>query len=155
MKNSVLAFLACLVLLSQVGFGGVVPNRWDKIDVLPEGTEIIIKMEGGERLECEYLYSDAERLVIRDFDEIERELPKSGIKKIQTLDKTGKNQVWDGALIGGAIGAAAMGITAAAIETDDKSGAGLAVLWGAGIGAAIGFGVDGAIGARETLFESK
>ena len=130
----------------------VVPGRWEKVDSLTRGTGIIVSMTGGDRMECEFISSDPEGITVVDSDQSERTLPKSGVKKIQTIAKTGKNRVWDGALIGAAIGAAAGGITVAAVGTDDDSGNAAGVLLATGIGAGVGLGVDAAVGARETLY---
>jgi len=134
---------------------GVVPGRWEKVDSLIEGTGIIVKMDGGDRIEGEFFSSDAKSITIQTFEQVERDLPKAGVKKIQTIEKTGRNKIWDGALIGAGIGAGAMAITLAASGGFDEQFEGAAaacLLVSAGIGAGIGLGIDAAVGARKTLY---
>jgi hypothetical protein len=153
MKTRIVVIASGLVMLASLAAvtAAAIPGKWEKVDSLVVGTGIIVKLEGGDRLEGEFLASDGLGVSIRTFDEEERKLPKSGIKKIQTIEKTGQNRIWDKALLGGAIGAGVTGLLIAGID-GDKSGAGLAVLLGAGIGAGIGAVVDSAVGARETLY---
>ena len=133
----------------------VIPGRWEKVDSLIEGTGIIVKMDGGDRIEGEFFSSDAQSITIQTFEQVERDLPKAGVKKIQTIEKTGHNKIWDGALIGAGIGAGAMAITFTASGRRNwkyKEAAAAGLLLSAGIGAGIGLGIDAAVGARETLY---
>ena len=153
MRTKTVVILSTLVMLASLpaASANVVPGRWEKVDSLAQGTGIIVKMDGGDRFEGEFLSSDTLSLSIRTFDEEERDLPKSGVKKIETIEKSGHNRIWDGALIGGAIGAATMALVTAGFG-GDKNTMGGPVLLGAGIGAGIGLGLDAAEGARETLY---
>jgi hypothetical protein len=144
-------FFCCSI---DVAFGKVIPGRWEKVDSLTPGKGIVVRLTGGDKFEGDFISSNAESLTIRDDSGQNRELPKNGIKKIQTREKASRGNLLDGTLIGAAIGAATMGIAIAASGIDNKEGAGGAIALSAGIGAGIGLAVDAAVGARETLYEA-
>ena len=153
--GSIVSILTIAFLTISSLTAGVVPGRWEKVDSLIEGTGIIVKMDGGDRIEGEFFSSDAQSITIQTFEQVERDLPKAGVKKIQTIEKTGHNKIWDGALIGAGIGAGAMAITFTASGRRNwnyKEAAAAGLLLSAGIGAGIGLGIDAAVGARETLY---
>ncbi|MFZ0430963.1 MAG: hypothetical protein WAO20_22805 [Acidobacteriota bacterium] len=140
--------------LLTIGFSETIPGRWDKVEALASGRGILVTLEGGERFECSFLSSNADSLAIREPERGERELPKSGIKKIETIENTSRGNLLDGTLIGAAIGAGITGIMVASVDSGDRGAAAGVIALGAGIGAGIGLACDAAVGAREVLYKA-
>ena len=140
-----------IIALGITGFSKTIPGRWEKVDELTAGRGLLVTLQGGDRFECSFVSSTSESLTVREKEGRERELPKSGVKKVETIEKTGRGNLLDGTLIGAAIGGAVMAIAVAAV--DDSDGSGPAIAAGIGIGAGIGLACDAAVGAREVLYK--
>lgn len=143
-----------LVLLTTIPvLGGVVPGRWEKIEALQQGTGIVVSLNSGEKMTCFLQGTTSEAIIIVSSDGTDHTLPKIAVSRIETLEKQ-KGPLWDGALIGGAIG---LGVTGALLwkygDSSTNYGAMLG-LWG-GIGAGIGLAVDAGVSGRKTLYKAK
>jgi hypothetical protein len=143
-------FLLVILVESQL-LAGTIPGRWEKIDSLEPGTFLNLQMDSGTRLECQFLRSDQKSVTVRDVEEADREIPKTAIRRIETIEKK-RGPIWTGALIGAAIGAAASGIVIAAVDAEDVN-AGPIVFFTA-IGAGIGLGIDAAVAKPEVLYRA-
>ncbi len=150
-----IGFLTILFCVSSLAaFAETIPGRWEKVDALVAGRAIIVRMDGGDRVECSFVGSNADSITIRDQEGNEREFPKSGISRIESVEKTGRGRLWDGTLIGAAVGAAVGGITVAAVGSDMENAGGFAAFC-VGVGAGVGLAIDAAVGAREVFYRAK
>ena len=132
---------------------GVVPGRWEKLDSQGSGTQLIIILDSGDRMGCNFKSSSSGDLTVIDQTGIERILPKSGVRKIVSARRRVNDRVIRGGLIGAAVGALAI-LPFAVIFRDGGGGKEVAldVLPFAGIGAGVGTALDLAIKEREVLY---
>lgn len=150
--NHVAAIVFGLLIFSATALAETIPGRWEKVDALQPGTGIIVSLEGGERLECEFVSADDTAITIRESG-AERNLPKSGVQKIVAAEKKGTGPLWTGAVIGALVGVAVGGIVASQVnDSGTKAGD---ILGCAAIGAGVGLGIDAAVGARETFYKAR
>jgi hypothetical protein len=143
-----------LMLLTTIPvLGGVVPGRWEKVDSLEPGAGIVVSLGSGEKMSCFLQGTTPEAISIVSSDGKELELPKSAVTKIETLEKK-RGPLWDGALIGGAIGLGVTGLMLARYGDSHTNNAAILAVWG-GIGAGIGLAVDAGVAGRKTLYKAK
>jgi hypothetical protein len=142
---------------SQAAYSEVLQGRWEKVELLPAGTQVTVYIDSGEILEC-YLFNTSRDilLVVTSISREQRRIPKDSVVKIvaRNYDDSLKN----GAFIGLASGAAT-GITITALinTTRHRSGVGDRILGtllfgliGMGIGVLIDFRHQG----QETVYEA-
>lgn len=108
MKTTTLTIVLGWVLLTSPSLSAdVVPGRWDKVEELEVGSQIIVFLQQGDRLECELLEVTGEYLVVLTEGERDLKLRKQTIEKITRpqgiKDSTG-NGTWIGAGIGFGVG---------------------------------------------------
>jgi hypothetical protein len=156
-----IAMLVAAPLQGQVPLG-----RWEKVAGLLPGTQILVELKAGERLEGTFKRLGPDAIVISEPDSQERTVARSMVKNIRTA-ATVRDRLCNGALIGTLAGAAAgvIGMVAFAnaktngpVYWGDEDGPGYllgAAMVGGGIGAAAGAAVDAAIKGRELLYEAK
>ena len=154
------AALAAAPLQGQVPLG-----RWEKVAMLLPGTQIVVELKAGDRLEGAFQNLGPDAIVIAEAGDHERAVAKSMVQRISTAAKV-RDRLCNGALIGTLIGAAAgvIGLVAFAnaktngpVYWGDEDGPGYlvgAALVGGGIGAAMGAVVDASIRGRELLYEA-
>ncbi|HUV13092.1 MAG TPA: hypothetical protein VMY18_05575 [Acidobacteriota bacterium] len=141
--------LAVFWLVAQLE-AGTIPGRWEKVDALSKGTAVQISLNSGEKLGCILKGVKSDSLTVIDGEGTERSLPKSAITSIEGVEKH-SDRMWDGALIGGAIGAVAGG--AAGYMTEEGRAGYSAALFG-GIGAGIGLAVDAAVKSNQVYYKA-
>ncbi len=57
--------LPLLVLISSGLMNAqVIPGRWEKVDLLPSGQEIIVTLKAGDRMECDFKGADSTKLTV-------------------------------------------------------------------------------------------
>lgn len=113
MKKSI-AFCLILVCGAMPAFSGgnfesVPPGNWAKVESLPEGEEISVKLLFGDRMKGKYLGFDSEDIRL-SIDGAERSCPKNDIAEVRLLNVN--DSVMEGTLIGLAAGAIPVGIIA-------------------------------------------
>jgi len=166
MRNQHVCALVGMVVLAAAPLHGQVPlGRWEKVAILLPGTQIVVELKSGERMEGAYKSLGPDAIVIAEAGEQERTVAKSMVQSIRTAAKV-RDRLRNGALIGTLIGAAAgvIGMVAFAnaktngpVYWGDEDGPGYligAALVGGGIGAAMGAVVDASIKGRELLYQA-
>lgn len=140
-----------LVLVSQVGLmAAVVPGRWEKVDSQPPSTGLMLILKSGERINCFFKSSDPETLTVVDPVAGERRIPKSEVRKVESIQVV-PDSVVNGILIGFGIGAGgylAIHAPLADLQEHDFPAA-LAI---GGIGALIGLLADKAVERPTVLY---
>lgn len=152
-------FLAVLVAVIGIApaFGGVVPGQWEKVEAVEPGSQIVVFLKSGDRIEGTFKEVGEQDLAIAD-GQGERRLPKTSVAKIETAPfDDGKG---DGTLTGAALGALGLGVLGAlAGSMDDESNntgqaAAFGAALGAGAGAGIGFALDSAKKGSTVLYKA-
>jgi len=130
---------------------GVVPGRWEKVLAEKQGTEMIITLASGDQIRGAYQELGDQELLVT-VEGASRALPKSGITKITTAERR-TGPLWNGPVIGAAVGGGLAGIVAAGLH-DTGGGAAAGIALSALIGAGIGLGIDAAYQTRITLYKA-
>lgn len=143
---------------------GVVPGRWEKVEALEKGSEIIIYQQGGIRLECTFQGITEEQLIAAAPGQPEIRLPKTAIQRItgfQPVEDSKRN----GTLIGAGIGFGA-GFAGVVMVEKSKTASGYSFsgenvgfalgggLVGCAVGAVLGNVIDGRQKAPEILYQA-
>ncbi len=130
--------LPLLILISSgLLNAAVVPGRWEKVDSLRSGEEIVVTLKAGDNMECAFKGADATNLTVtRGGSELA--IPKADVAAIVQQKPRSKKPLWIGAAVGGALGA---GIGAAVSKNYDETFVArtdlMAITWGL-VGAAAG-----------------
>jgi hypothetical protein len=104
MRNRTGSVMAALMLMVSGSLQAqVVAGRWDKVDRLQLGKELIVKLTAGDRIEGRFRSSTPDALVLTDSSSKERTIPKAGIAKVVGHEKI-RDGYGNGSLIGSAIG---------------------------------------------------
>jgi hypothetical protein len=148
----------CLVFVSNELHADVIPGRWDKVHSQAAGTDLVIKLKAGERIEGSYDRADPDNIIVRDQQGVERRIRKMDVARVEAgAGPPGSGR--RGALIGAVAGAAPMAALGALLGHGFGGGAGdtaqgAAILGGlgAGIGALVGYAVGKAHKDAETLY---
>jgi hypothetical protein len=148
-----IAILIVILLNTLPVLAGVVPGRWEKIDSLEKGTGIVLSLSSGEKMNCFLQGTSTHAVNVVGSDGKDYELPKSAVSKIETLEKH-RGPLWDGALIGGAIGLATSGILLSQLGDSSTNNAAALAVYG-GMGAGIGLAIDAGFAGRRTLYKAK
>ena len=149
MYRSRIGFVLGLLLVTSA-WAGVVPGKWEKVQAEKPGTEMIITMSSGDVIRGEYQEVGDEELLMTVEGE-SRAVPKSAIAKITTAERR-TGPLWNGPVIGAAVGGGLAGIVAAGLH--ESEGAAAAIGLCALIGAGIGLGADAAYQTRITLYQA-
>ena len=123
MRKSLSAAMAILLLACSSQAAEVIRGKWQKVDLIPSGTPIILKAANGERMECTYISSDREMLLIVETSGNPRRIRKSEVESI--IAEKYEDRLFNGAVIGLSAGVAAALLTAAAspeINNRDRAG---------------------------------
>ncbi len=129
----------------------VIPGRWEKVDALPQGEEMIITLKAGDRLECAIKESGADDLTVITSTGSELKVAKSEVRKVETEDG-----IRNGVLIGAAVGFAGPVIVTLASGVDRTEvplGFAIGVI-GAGVGAAVGYLLDKKRKGTQVLYQA-
>ena len=151
--------LPLLVLFSSSLLNAqVIPGRWEKVDALEQGAEIVITMKSGERVKGTFQQHDAETLFVAEVNGSERPIPEREVAKVVRPLVEGDSS-WDGAAIGAAIGYGGGWAGLAAMKSGGGDWA-----WsdafemfgpiGAGVGALVGYLVDKSHKGTEVLYQA-
>ena len=87
---SFISAITLFVLLSTCLQAGVIPGRWEKVDALQPGKEIIVTLKAGDRIESTFTGLGSEELILTEL-----KVPRSEVRKIVRREKYD-----DGILIG-------------------------------------------------------
>jgi len=166
MGKKIITGIASLLMMSAaVGAADVIPGRWERVEALAPGTELLVSLRGGERLEGVLARMGPGELTISDTAGRERILPRTAVLKIQTAAVV-HDRLCNGSLIGSLAGAAAgvaamigfaNAVTHGPVHWDEDGPAYLAAaaLAGGGIGAATGALIDARFARHELLFRAQ
>jgi hypothetical protein len=148
-----------ILLASSILNAGVIPGRWEKVAAENKGTNLIITLKGGERIEGFFKSLTADAIVVEPPGVGDRTIPRTAVAKIITADKR-SGDLTNGTVIGAVVGASIVGvpliIVAASGEMhgSDAGGVILLLLLSTGIGALAGLGIDAAVKGQVTLYEA-
>ncbi len=82
----------------------VVPGRWEKVDLLPSGQEIIVTLKAGDRMECDFKGADSTKLTVtRGGSELA--IPKADVAAIVQQKPRSSTPTLIGIAVGGVAGA--------------------------------------------------
>ena len=149
MCRKVIALVLGLLLVNYA-WAGVVPGRWEKVQAERPGTEMIITMSSGDVIRGDYQEVGDQELLMTVEGE-SRTVPKSGLAKITTAERR-TGPLWNGPVIGAAVGGGLAGIAVAGLEHREGAAGAIAII--ALIGAGIGLGIDAAYQTRVTLYQA-
>lgn len=158
MKHTLHAIIILWTCFSMA-YADVIPGRWEKVERLLPGAEIVVSTKDGQRLEATFqeLTGDALKITYLGQD---RELARTSISRISTLRRV-DDPIKNGALIGILAGfgaGAAIGFAAGEDGVFDDFTAGENALFlggmGAGVGSIAGAVVDKVHKKREVLYRS-
>ena len=99
------------LLVCSLPAAEVIPGKWQKVDLLPAGSPIIIKTRYGEKLECAYFDSNRESILIVETGAGQRRIRKEDVESI--IAQKYDDRLLNGALIGLSVGVAVALLTAA------------------------------------------
>jgi len=132
----------------------VIPGRWEKVAAEKTGSNIIMTMMTGDRMECTFTSLSPDSIIVSTPDGVEREYSKANVARITTADKR-QDSLANGAAIGAAsagIPAGLIAIACLAAKTCTGSQVGGALPIYMGIGAGIGLAVDAGVKDYATLY---
>jgi hypothetical protein len=154
--KNLIGVIAALTLITSTMWAGVIPGRWEKVDGLTSGTEITVKLQAGDRIDCAFKSSGPEDLILIELGGSERRIPKFEVLKITRREKY-DDFVGDGAVIGLGVGATFGLVVAAIAYADCGHAAYFAVgpLVYGGIGAGIGVVADALHKGNEVLYKAR
>ena len=154
MKKQLLVSVVGLIVLTAQAWAGVVPGRWEKVDSLKSGADIIVIMQSGDSFRGSFRSSDSESVTVKTGGE-DRSFPKHPIKQIEA-EGVKEDGAIDGGLIGAGIGAAVGALLGSRSRSDDFKGTatGLLALVGAGIGFGVGYAADSGSGKPVLLYQA-
>lgn len=130
---------------------GVIPGRWEKVDVLQQGSVIQLTLKGGGVIRGRFQNSDSDELSLVDNSGSLRSIAKQGVLSVQRPKSRGKSvAIWTA--VGAGAGLAVAGVLLASTGGSDETGEvfGLGLVLGAAPGAAIGAVISG----PETLYKA-
>jgi len=156
MRQHIIGALIATVLLVGNLVAGVIPGRWEKIDSLPEGEDIVVVMKSGERFQVDFRSSDLDSLTVKPMGGKERRVPKAEVAQIER-EGVKQDRALDGAAIGAAVGAAIGALIGSQGEEVSGSKAVPVIggmIPGAAIGFGVGYGVDSSRGKPILLYQA-
>lgn len=157
MRNLKVAFVILSGLVFELLLAGVIPGRWEKVDALPEGSEVVLTMRSGERIRGALQNSSSDVLEIADPTEGERRVLKTDVLRVLHPPEQ-KDNTWDGAAIGAGVGfGLGFMIGGSAVkEGDETFGVGALVFGpvGAGVGLLLGYMFDSSRPKPDVLYQA-
>jgi len=158
MRNSRLQqIILTVAVMTATVAASVVPGRWEKVDTLEKGTQIVVELNAGDRLAVRFDKSGPESITILREDDRGLVLRKMDVARVLLPAKRDNRPVWLGAAIGGGAG---LGIGLAVASQADETILAVPGAMGAilgGIGAAAGAGIGLALRddpSEEVIFTS-
>ena len=103
--------VASSLMICSLPAAEVIPGKWQKVDLLPAGSPIIIKTRFGEKLECSYFDSNRESILVVENGRSQRRIRKEDVESI--IAQKYDDRLLNGAVIGLSAGVAAALLTAA------------------------------------------
>ena len=103
-SRSFLRAITSLVLLTSSGQAGTIPGRWEKVGMLPPGSEIIVTLKAGDRVESVFRSLSPDELTLTDPGGRDRRIAKSEVHRI--VRRKHHDNPLDGTLIGAGAGSA-------------------------------------------------
>jgi hypothetical protein len=153
--NVTTAALGLIALMPPLLEAGVIPGVWAKVELIPEGYPIVVKLQCGEKVRGSFGRVSADEIMIHDETDTERTIPKSHVVKITSKHKTKNDSLAQGAIIGAAVGAlASIPLAMYGYSESGGGGAASAVLFCAGIGAGVGVATDAVIKGPEVFYQA-
>jgi hypothetical protein len=142
----------------------VVPGRWEKVEALAEGSELLVTTFGQGGVLFRWRGFEGDSLVVTDTNQAELRIPRTGVERIETAHKV-RDGRRDGTLIGAAAGFAAGFLGLAAFNAHKTASGSLwggeapgfylsAGVLGMGAGAVAGYVIDSAVEHREVLYRA-
>lgn len=148
-----------ILFASSILNAGVIPGRWEKVAAENRGTNLIITLKAGERIEGLYKNLTDDAIVVEPPGGGDRTIPKTAVAKIVTADKR-SGDLTNGTVIGAVVGGSIVGVpliifaASGDVNGSDAAGAIFLLFLSTGIGALAGLGIDAAIKGQVTLYEA-
>lgn len=157
--RTITVLLAVTILPTHLLPAAVIPGRWEKVQTLEAGSEIIVSLQQGDRFKCLLKEVADEHLVVTREDQSELRLLRPAIRKVTSAEAI-DDSTRSGTLIGLGVGFGVGFVTTVAFErSKTASGYSLAdenlgwALLGGAIGAAGGALVGRALDAGKKNYE--
>jgi hypothetical protein len=153
MKAKVFAFLALTATTTTLLIAGVVPGRWEKVEILSPGEPLTVILKTGDRIEGAFVGIECEVLRIDGYAGRDTKIPKQEVDRVEFTVNDG---VSNGALWGAVIGFAGPAIVTFASGVDKTEyplGLGIGVI-GAAAGGLIGWQTDKSRAKTEVLYHA-
>ena len=152
-SQSRLKFLFTWILLSGMttsGYSAVIPGRWEKVEALETGTDIIVLLHSGERQIGGFAGIDESVLYINTATSSDYSIHKVEVSKVIREES---NSGTKGLLIGAGIGAASGALATSSYAGEAQKGPLIAT--STGVCALIGFLVGRKGDTTEVLYRAK
>jgi hypothetical protein len=158
-RRCCIGVVGLILLTSSVLNAGVIPGRWEKVAAENRGTNLILTLKAGERIEGLFKGLTDDAIVVEPPGVGDRTIPKTAVAKIVTADKR-SGDLTNGTVIGAVIGGSIVGVpliifaASGDVHGSDAASAMLLLFLSAGIGALAGLGIDAAVKGQVTLYEA-
>ena len=154
-KIVVLGWLA--VLITSCVQAKVIPGRWEKVDALQPGKQIIVTLKAGDRIEGSFRSSGTDNVTVVILTGGEVKIAKPEVQQIMSREKV-KDSLNNGAIVGIGIGLgivlAGLAIAASGEGEVLPSAKWAAPLLGIGAGLSAGIAIDASHQETEVLYEA-
>jgi len=156
MKKKISAAVLAIISLTTIALqAGVIPGVWAKVETIPEGYPVVVKLQGGEKLRGNFLFCSLDGITVRDETDAERTIPRSQVVKITSKKRTENDSLAQGAIIGAVAGGLVSIPLAMIASSEDGAGAAaVTVLFCTGIGAGIGVATDAVVKGPEVFYQA-
>lgn len=122
--------LTFLLLAGFLSAAEIIAGKWQKVDLLPSGSPIIIKTRFGEKIECTYFDSNRDSILVVDRGGNNRRIRKEEVASV--IAEKYDDRLVNGAVIGLSAGVAVAMLTAAfSHDAFHRSRANIAIFGGA------------------------
>lgn len=154
MKRVSLFFVLLFCIATALIHAEVIPGRWEKVHALDERAPIILDLDGGEKIEAQFLSLEDETILVKDEGGTERRIPKVQIRKISGRDRVIKDSVVDG-LAWGALAGGMVGLVPLILFLSEDDLTSEIIGWSAlatGVGAGTGLAADALTKSHEVYY---
>ncbi len=110
-RRSLSLTLALLLVAGSLPAAEVIPGKWQKVDLLPSGSPIIVKTRYGEKIECIYFDSNRDSLLVVEASGNYRRVRKEEVESV--VAEKYDDSLANGAIIGLSAGVGVAMLTAA------------------------------------------